>query len=152
MASPRLSIPSTIRAHHHDGSTMTDELAKDVAKHLDRRRVRRRRTVLAASGALAIVAALLLRCGGGWGLGGAGGTGGTGANGRADSRPARCAIRVTAGGIFVDGKPRRRDEAVTACRPVGAEVVVTGDAREGDWKDLEAALKAANVDVVVRQR
>ena len=111
---------------------------------------RRRRLALAAAGALALAAALWLRCGSGWGLGGTGRGSGSGAAGPTAAK--RCALRVTATGIFVDGKSRTRDEAVAACKATGAEVVVTGDAREGDWKDLDAALHAAGVDVVVRER
>jgi hypothetical protein len=104
-------------------------------------------------GALAVAAALWLRCGPGWGLGswGLGGAGSGSGSGSATAAK-RCALRVTATGIFVDGARHTRDEAVAACKTTGADVVITGDAREGDWKDLDAALHAAAVDVVVHHR
>jgi len=61
---------------------------------------------------------------------------------------------VAPGAITVDGKPMSRDDAVAACKATtGADVVVTGDAREGDWQELRAALEAAGVkDISLRQR
>ena len=68
------------------------------------------------------------------------------------SAPKRCDVRVAATGITVDGKPATRAEAVTLCknRP-GADVVVTGDARQGDWDDLRAAFDASGIAVYVRR-
>jgi hypothetical protein len=129
--------------------TTDPRFARDVAKHLDRRRMRRR--VLAWSALLAAVAAgaLYLRCGAGFGLGGAGEGPGPGSP-RPLTAPRRCAIRVAAGGITVDGKPMLRDDAVAACKATaGADVVVTGDARQGDWNDLRAALRIAGVSNIV---
>lgn len=139
---------------------MTDKrFAKDVARELDRRKRNRRMLILGTWGALIVLAVLYLRCGGGWGLGGKGGGDGTGSgNGSgtvaaADAGRHRCAIRVSAAGISVDGKPMKRDQAVTICSKTGAaDVVVTGDAREGDWKALEAELKAAKVDIALHDR
>ncbi|MDB4953235.1 MAG: hypothetical protein JWO36_804, partial [Myxococcales bacterium] len=68
-----------------------------------------------------------------------------------DAGPRRCSIRVAAGGITVDGKPATRDQALQICRhTAGADVVVTGDARQGDWDQLKALLDAAKVHVFVR--
>jgi hypothetical protein len=66
--------------------------------------------------------------------------------------PPRCAVRVAATGITVDGKPTAKDAVVAACkgRP-GADVVVTGDAREGDWDDLKAALDAGGVTIYLKR-
>ena len=132
------------------------QLARDVAKQLDRRRIRRRLLVWTALLAIVVVAAMYLTCGHGFGLGGAGPGSGEGpgpGSVKALTGAKRCAIRVTAAGITVDGKPRPRDEVVAACAATaGADVVITGDARQGEWKDLEAALRAASVsDIVVRQ-
>ncbi len=105
--------------------------------------------------AAAIAAAILYgTCGHGWGFG-KGGGGGAGLHPVAaiatDAGPHRCAIRVAAGGITVDGKPRSRDQAVAACKATtGADVVVTGDARQGDWDDLRAALTAAHITIETR--
>ena len=134
------------------------EFAKDVAKHLDRRQRRRRLLFLSSFGTLVVLAALYLRCGTGWfGTGSGRGSGNSFgvASGSQLALPApkRCAIKVTAQGILVDGKPAARDAAVDACKKTaGADVIVTGDAREGDWKDLKAALEAAHVDVFLRDR
>jgi hypothetical protein len=136
------------------------QLARDVAKQLDRRRLRRRLAVWSTLLAGAAAAALYLRCGTGFGLGGTGqGIADLGDEDppRADGGPRRCAIRVAAAapdttGITVDSKPMTRDEAVAACKAAGAaDVIVTGDAREGDWKELRAALETAGVtDISVR--
>ena len=134
---------------------MTDKLVRDVAKLVERRARRRKLLLVAALAALVVLALMYLHCGAGWGLGGSGaGTASGGGSGSGSAAvPARCAIRVTATGITVDGKPATRAEAVAACRDrVGADVVVTGDAREGDWDELHAALDAAHVQVSVRQR
>jgi hypothetical protein len=128
--------------------------ARDVAKHIDRRRLRRRMLLWTLLFAVVAGAALYVRCGAQFGLGG----GGLGP-GDGDSAPRRvasglrCAIRVTPNGIAVDGKRMTREQAVAACKAIGgADAIVTGDAREGDWKELLAALHAAGItDIVVRE-
>jgi hypothetical protein len=101
------------------------------------------------------LAATYLRCGLGFGSGDGGGDGDGDGGGpaRALVGPARCAIRVASTGITVDGTPMERGNTVSVCKAAsGADVVVTGDAREGDWKLLEAALRAGGVtDIRVRQ-
>jgi hypothetical protein len=120
-------------------------LARDVAKHLDRRRLRRRLVGWTALLAAVAAAALYMRCGVGFGLGGAGEGPGPGSP-RTLTEPRRCAIRVAAGGITVDGKPMLRDRAIKVCKAAaGADVVITGDAREGDGQALTQALDAAGV-------
>ena len=132
------------------------EFAKDVAKQLDRRQRRRRLVTLGGVGTLAVLAALYLRCGSGWfGSGSGGGSGGFGvaSGSQLALQVKRCAIKVTAQGILLDGKPATREAAVDACKKTsGADVIVTGDAREGDWDNLKAALEAAHVDVFLRER
>ncbi len=128
--------------------------AKDVAKQLDRRRMRRRLLGWGIAGTAIVLAALYLTCGRGFGIGGKGSGSGSGPGSvvaPADAGPRRCEIRVTAAGISVDGKPMTRDEAVTACKATtGADVVVTGDARQGDWDALRAALDAAGVSLFTK--
>jgi hypothetical protein len=123
------------------------KFADDVARALHRR-MRRRRLVF-AGGAAALVALVLyfVTCGHGFGLGGRGA--GSGVAPASDAGPRRCMVRVTATGYVVDGKPLpNRDAVVTACRvTTGAEVTITGDARQGDWDDLRAALEAAHVTI-----
>lgn len=133
------------------------DFVTDVAREIERRRRRRKRLVAAAVIGAIVLAALYLRCGRGWGTGGDGGTGGGDTAGSAapiaarDARPARCAVRVAARGYTVDRKPATLDQVVAACRAAtGAEVIVTGDAREGDWRALRAALEAAKVELFVR--
>ena len=130
------------------------QFTRDVAKQLDRRRMRRRMTIWSALLGLIVAAAAYLRCGSGFGLG----TGtGNGNDGNGAVRPVagarRCAVRVGPSGITVDGKPMTRDQAVDACKATtGADVLVTGDARQGDWQELQAALVAAGVtDIRVRE-
>lgn len=136
---------------------MTDnkQFAKDVAKQLDRRRLRRKLVVFALFIALIVLAVTYVTCGRGWGLGGAGkGEGsGPGSSAPRDAGPSRCAIRVTAEGILLDGTRATREAAVAACKvTTGADVVVTGDARQGDWDALRAALEAAGVPIFTKQR
>ena len=134
--------------------TTDRRFAKDVAMQLDRRRTRRRALFGAGVAALVALAVMYLRCGSGWGLGGTGGGAGNGAGmvARPESGLHRCEVRVGLGRITVDGKPATRNQALEICRhTAGADVVITGDARHGDWADLEAALKAAKVDISVHQ-
>jgi hypothetical protein len=135
------------------------QFAKDVAKQLDRRRMRRKLVLLALLVAALVLAITYLTCGRGWGVGGAGkgeGSGpgsGSGTIARADAGPNRCSIRVTADGILVDGAPATREAAVATCKATsGADVVVTGDARQGDWDALRADLEAASVPIFTKQR
>lgn len=132
-------------------------LAKDVAKELERRQRRRRILVLGGIAGLLILAFLYLRCGAGWGFGGDGegegkgtGTGtGTGQNLiQSDAQIGRCAMRVAAGGITVDGKVMKLEDAVKACGN-GADFVCVGDARQGDCDAAKAALEAAHVPTYV---
>lgn len=123
-----------------------------VAKVLARQR-RRRRLFAAAVIAVLIIALLAIRCGGGFGLGGGAGLGGdrggAGTGSGSASAPARCQLRVDAAGVTVDGKPSTSAAAVAACRG-GADVVVTGDARQGTWDELARALAVAGVATAVR--
>jgi hypothetical protein len=131
---------------------MTDIDHKRLAKELDRRRRRRRTVTLGAVLAAAIAAATYLRCGKGWGTGGKGpGEGGTTVTTPSDAL-ARCSIRLTATGITVDGKSMTRDEAITACKSrTGADVLITGDARQGDWDELKGSLEAASIPFFTRE-
>lgn len=131
------------------------KLVKDVAGEIERRRRRRRLIVLLVVLALVVLAALYLRCGPGWGLGGGKGTGkGSGAGSMVAPAvgPTRCTVRVTKDGVLVDGAKKTRDEAVEVCKKMkdGALVTVTGDAREGDWAELRAALEAVGVKIYMR--
>ena len=106
---------------------------------------------------LVILAFMFIRFGGGLGLGGDGGKGDGKGDGSAplvvDAGPARCAIRVAAAGITVDGTTATQAEAVERCRKsTGADVVITGDARQGDWDALRTALEAAKVPIYTKQR
>ena len=69
-----------------------------------------------------------------------------------DAGPTRCAIRLSAAGITVEGKAATQAEAIAACKATtGADVLVTGDARQGDWDDLRAALEAAGIAYFTRE-
>ena len=129
--------------------------AKQVAKELEKRKRRRRLISLAVVAALVALAITYLQCGSGFGLGGGNGPGkgeGSGiSKSSPDNEPARCTVRVSSEGIFVDGNKTTRDEAVKLCKKTeGAMVTVTGDARQGDWDELRAALEAVGVKIYLR--
>ncbi len=125
-------------------------LARDVAKELLRRQRRRRLLWFGALATLVILAVLYLRCGSGWGTGGSGtGTGDHAAS--SDAGPHRCSIRIAASGISVDGTVATREQVIARCvQTTGADVLVTGAARQGDWDELRAALEVARVPVFLR--
>ncbi len=125
--------------------------AKAVAKALDRRQRRRKLVMLLALAAIIAAVILYGTCGGGFGLGRGTGEGPGTTQPVVDAGPRRCKLVVSADGITVDGAKASRDDAVKACRGGSAEVIVTGDAREGDWKQLEAALTVAKIEVFVRK-
>ena len=134
---------------------MTDIDHKRLAREIDRRRMRRRMLTLLALLGAAIAALFYLRCGTGFGTGGKGA--GDGGKGIAkvppsDAGPVRCALRLTAQGLTLDGKPTTRDAAIAACKKTtGADVLITGDARQGDWDELRGALEAASVQFFTRE-
>jgi hypothetical protein len=120
------------------------------------------RFVLFAGLVAAIVLAVLYaRCNGGFGLGG-GSESGSGKTTKPrtavpptaiDAGVPRCQIRVDGAGITVDGKPATLASAVTTCeRARAADVVVTGDARQGTWDELRAAFERASIETFVRGR
>lgn len=138
------------------------KFARDVAVQLDKVQTRRRRTrrvllllLLAAAIALAIT---YLTCGAGFGLGGGKGKGdgdGTGSGSvqtliSPDAPPARCAVRVAAAGITVDGAKATKEQAVTTCksRP-GADITVTGGANQGTFDELRAAFVEAKISFTI---
>src|SRR5262249_18393681 len=80
--------------------------------------------------------------------------GGGDSDGDEDNRtlagPRRCAVRISASEITVNGRPTPRDAAIAACKVApGVDLFPTGDVRHGDVEDLEAALKAAGAKAVV---
>lgn len=132
------------------------QLTKDVATQIERSRRRRKLLVWSVIIAIIVAAILYLGFGRGWGLGTGTGTGsGSGVRSAVaiptDAGPARCTVRVGAEGITVDGNKVSRDDAVAACKATeGAMVTVTGDARQGDWDELRAALQAVGVKIYIR--
>lgn len=135
------------------------QLAKDVATELQRRKRRNRVLVLLLLAALIAAAIYFFGFGGGFGFGkgkGAGTGEGSGhapqpAVTTADAGPQRCTIRVEADGILVNGVKKTRDEAVELCsKTEGAMVTVTGEARQGDWDELRAALQATGTKIYIR--
>lgn len=146
--------PGTPRAHDVV-SLPNKQLAKNVARELERRQRRRKLLLLLLLAGAIWLAVTYGTCGRGWGIGGGKGKGeGSGPGpgsvqgvlATVDGGPVRCALRLTAAGITVDGKSMTREEAITACKATqGADIVVTGDARTGDWEDLQKALIEAKV-------
>ncbi|MBS1124283.1 MAG: hypothetical protein H6Q90_6511 [Deltaproteobacteria bacterium] len=135
------------------------KFAKVVAKELDRRRMRRKIVLLVLLAAAIVLAVLYGTCGGGWGLGGGKGSGAGSGPGSAtalavlpDAGARRCTILIAATGITVDGAPSTREQAVARCKATtGADVIVAGDTRQGDWDALRAALDAAGIEVFKRE-
>jgi hypothetical protein len=127
------------------------QFARDVARQIDHRRVRRRLTLWSALLALVSAAALWLRCGGGLGMLGIGGAG-AGEGGPATlATPTRCEIHVSTTGITIGGKTMSRDAAVDACKSApGVDIWPTGDVLHGDVEGLQAAFEAAGVRPDVR--
>lgn len=140
----------------HDAVSLPNrQFAKSVARELQRRQRRRKLLLLLLLAAAIALAITYGTCGHGWGLGGGKGKGEgegpgpgsvQGVLAVVDGGPVRCALRLTAAGITVDGKSMTREEAITACKATaGADIVVTGDARTGDWEDLQQALLEAKI-------
>jgi len=106
---------------------------------------------LALVGGGALLVWLLVSGGGGLGLGGSGG-------GTASAAPAPpptpapppppCKVRIDILGVHVDGKPVDVKTAIERCRASKrAEVVVTGDARQGTKDDVMRSFAAAGIAV-----
>ena len=127
---------------------MTNPSAKDVANELDRIHRRRRLLILGGWAVLVILAAVYLRCGRGWGIGGKGSGNGAG-TGSAAPVPHHCQVRVTAKGLELEGKPTTQDAIIDSCKQ-GVDLVVTGDSRQGDSDALKAALDAAKIPTFTR--
>jgi hypothetical protein len=130
------------------------QFADDVAKALHKRMRRRKLTFFAIGAALIAALVYFVTCGHGFGLGGQGKGSGVrpGVVAASDAGPTRCTVRVDKNGYSVDGKVNAtREDVVEACKKTGAaEVTVTGDAREGSWTDLKAALESAHVTAYQR--
>lgn len=127
------------------------EFADDVAKALHRRMRRRRLALFGIAAAIIALAVYFVTCGHGFGLGGPGKGSGVAPAPTSDAGPHRCIVKVAREGYFVDGKHAERDVVVTTCAATtGAEVTVTGDARQGDWDELRAALEAAHVAILIK--
>ncbi len=114
---------------------------------------------------LLVAAMMYLRCGEGLGFGPGGGDDGDDEGEKGEARrdqltpavggePARrCQLRLDASGVTLDGRSVEMDAAVAACKKAGgAELVTTGDALHGAVEELKAALDAAEVPVLVRDR
>jgi len=117
----------------------------------DKKRRKRKLVLLAIWAALIVAAILWVRCGSGWGIGGGSGSGkgrgsdsDSGSGSGSGSAQKRCQIRVTVKGIEVDGKVGTREQAVAACKQ-GADVVITGDAPQGEWLELQRSFDAAHI-------
>jgi hypothetical protein len=121
-----------------------------------------RNMVLALGAAIAAAFIFLFQCDGGLGVVGDGAEWAREKAGiaRPDAAPAagdaaaaaaRCQLRLDPSGLSIDGEPAEIEDAVDACAASGAaDLVVTGDARYGEFEALSEALDAAGVDVYVR--
>ncbi len=128
---------------------MTTPTAREVAKELDRRHRRRRLLILGGWAVLVVLAALYLRCGRGWGLGGgSGGTGGGSGSPAQPAAPKRCDVRVTSNGYELAGHLATQDDILAKCAQ-GVDVTVTGAAPQGDWDRLRKRLQDAKIPMYV---
>ncbi|MDX2091778.1 MAG: outer membrane lipoprotein carrier protein LolA [Kofleriaceae bacterium] len=67
------------------------------------------------------------------------------------SSATRCTLRVSKKGIYVDGDPKSRADAIAACkRTAGAMVVLEDDAPADEWKALQAGLRQGGVKILMR--
>jgi hypothetical protein len=67
------------------------------------------------------------------------------------AQPPRCQVRLDATGLTLAGSPAERAAVIAACKEMGAaDVVVTGDAAQGQWDALRGALDKAGVKSYVR--
>jgi hypothetical protein len=67
------------------------------------------------------------------------------------AQPPRCQVRLDASGLTLAGSPAERTAVIAACKEMGAaDVVVTGDAAQGQWDALREALEKAGVKAYVR--
>ena len=63
----------------------------------------------------------------------------------------RCTLRVSQKGIYVDGDPKSRADAIAACkRTAGAMVVLEEKAPPDEWKALQAGLRREGVPILMR--
>ena len=63
----------------------------------------------------------------------------------------RCTLRVAATGLFVDGDPETRDQAIAACkRGREAVVIVEDDAPANAWTELRARLERERITIIER--
>ena len=67
------------------------------------------------------------------------------------AQPPRCQVRLDVTGLTLAGSPAERSAVIAACKEMGAaDVVVTGDAAQGQWDTLRGALEKAGVKMYVR--
>jgi len=132
--------------------------AREVAKHIDRRQVRRRVLLWLLLLVTIIFAIVYFRCGSGWGLGGRGKGDGDGPGSVKslavidDAAPNQCELTLSPEGILLAGAKVSRADAVAACKMAGrAIVIVTGNTVQADWDALKAALETAKVTVFRRE-
>lgn len=81
--------------------------------------------------------------------------GGRGGDGKGDAGQLRCQLRLDGAGLWELGATGQAKvevaAAVKSCKEAGgADVVITGDARQGAWDELRAALDGAGVPAFVR--
>lgn len=124
----------------------------------DSRRSRSRWALRGALAGLVAAAIAVLRCAPGIGLGG-GGEGSEEQVAKETPEPVpaalRCQLRLDRGGLWLltaTGQTAATiEQALAACRTAGgADVVLTGEAKQGSWEELRSALEAAKVPAFVR--
>lgn len=69
---------------------------------------------------------------------------------RAVASPMRCTLRVSPGGIYVDGDKKSRADAIKLCKKRAAAMVVLEDNVEREWTEIRAALKREHIKIYMR--
>ena len=122
--------------------------AKEIAKHVDRRQIRRKLILFGALITAIVLAVLYGTCGHGWGLGGGGDGSGSGPAAPVKQAATQCEIRLAPDGITIDGAKVTRDKAIQTCKAAGRALVkVTGNTVQADWDELRTALEGAGIKV-----
>jgi hypothetical protein len=65
--------------------------------------------------------------------------------------PARCTLRVSVRGLYVDGDPTSQADAIEICKSRTAAIVILEDGvAKGDWQKVEAALRREGIETMMR--
>ncbi|HEY5923004.1 MAG TPA: hypothetical protein VIV11_15095 [Kofleriaceae bacterium] len=63
---------------------------------------------------------------------------------------ARCTLRVSAKGVFVDGDAMTREQALAACKRTSGATVIVEDTAPQTWTEMRARLTRAGIKIHMR--